>query len=470
MDLEAALQRVADQVVPPTDDAVAGERLRAGVRRARGRRNALVGVAAALTIAAAGLGAATVWDTTPEPIMPAPAPSADPSPSATPAPTPTHRTSFPAPLAVESLFCGQPAPTPTEEDLLARVTVDDIAPSAVSTRDIDVAAHVSITPGARVSVRDPAAVAGYVLVADGAVVSFVYPTAPIEDAPTVELSAAADVALQLSVDSFAACNPDGSADESRSLPPGDYELSAVVPWTVSAYALEQAGSWGAPVEAAGPEAPLFDGWLVSEPVPFVVEPDPEAEDGTGHEDPETVVSPFTGPTTTFPENVTFEELECGMPAPEPTGDDLLARLIVPGSVRMTAGSSTSVSTSLVGHASARTESVDFLWMLPYVVVQDGRIVSSTRFATDSDGISSLDAGQALPLEYAIGPESMCNGGMPAGGNLPPGEYSVHAILPWIVASYSLQQPDGSWGPTNVLSGEQRSLSWLVSEPVALTIE
>jgi hypothetical protein len=463
-DLDDALRAVAEQVSPARDDAAAADRVRAGVRHARRRRAALTGVAAVLAVAAVGVGANAVLADDPRPVLPAPAPSPEP----TPTPTPTYRATFPAPVTTDALLCQAPAPTPTGTGLLATATIVDTDVSVASQSLVDVAARVTVDDGARVSVLDPAALAGYVVVQDGVVVSSLLPLR--DGAVPVDLADGDLLDLTVSVDSFASCDPAGDTSRSPSLQPGDYDLAVVVPWVVSSYALERDGTWGAPVTAADGATPLFDGWLVSAAVPFTVDPDPDADVPEPPVTPDPVPGAFPGPTTTFPGAPSYEDLQCGMPAPAPTGDELLARLEVPASAAATTGGEVSLPARLAGLPTARTETVDFRWIRAYVVVRDGVIVSSTMPATDSDGVAVLEPGEVQPLDHVVTTAEACDWGAPTGAHLPPGQYTVHAVHPWMLAAYSLQQQDGSWGAENVTpDGANVYSGWLVSAPVALTI-
>ncbi|QJW37816.1 hypothetical protein [Cellulosimicrobium protaetiae] len=459
VELDVVLRTLAHEVVPPTDDATTVARVRDGVRHARRRRAILVGAATALVVAAVGVGANAVLEETPRPVLPAPAPSPDPTPS----PAPTHRTAFPAPVTTDALLCQAPAPDSTGSTPLATVTIDEPAVTVTSLRLVDVSAHLDVDEAARVEVLDPRVNAGYVIVQDGVVVSstMTHHEAP---APALDLTEGEVMDVGGRVDSFAMCDPKGVTSHSPSLLPGEYELAVVVPWVVSSYALERDGAWGEPVTAAGSEEPLFDGWLVSDPVPFVIEPSPEAEaPGTSE-----VPGAFSGATTTFPTAPTYEDLQCGQTAPTPTGDELLARLdIATDPLAVTNGGETTLSAQVVGIPTARTETVDFRWLRAYVISQDGRIVSSTVPATDSDGNVVLEPGGTEPLDHVVSASVACEWGLPSGTALPPGEYAVQAVHPWMITSYDLQQPDGSWGATT--TGGDLYKGWLVSDPVLLTV-
>lgn len=458
-DLERALRSAADAVQPTTDDAVAGQRLHSAVRRVRRRRAGLVvGTAAVLTVAVVGVGASALLDDDPRPVMPAPAPSPEPTPS----PTPTHRATFPSPVTTDALQCGAPAPAATGTDLLATASVAPAAVSVTSPDLVEVTARVSVDASARVSALDPAGLVGYVVVQDGLIASSLTPS-NLDGAPQVDLAEGDVLDLAASIDSFASCDPTGVTDHSPSLPPGDYELAVVVPWLVSSYALEHDGAWGEPVTSPGGE-PLFDGWLVSATVPFTVAPDPymEAPPAT---DP--VPGAFPGPTTTFPAALSYEDLRCGMPAPAPTGDEFLARLETAEALSVVTGTESTLPVRLAGLPTARTETVDFRWVRAYVVSRDGVIVSSTAPATDSEAYTVLEPGATEQLDHVVGATVACEWGLPSGNSLPPGEYTVQTVHPWIVTSYALQQLDGSWGAETTDGSPHKG--WLVSAPVRLTI-
>lgn len=282
LDLDVLLRAVADEVTPRTDDETAARRVAGGVRHARRRRAVLVGTAAVLAVAAVGVGASAVLadDDDPRPVLPAPAPSPDPTtpPEPEPSPDPTHRAAFPSPVTRDSLLCQAPAPAATGPDLLATVSVDAAAVSVESLRLVDVTAHLTVVDDARAEVLDPVARAGYVILQDGVVVSSTvsYHQEPVDP---VRLDEGQVLDVGSAVDSFALCDPEGVASHAPSLLPGEYELAAVVPWVVSSYALERDGAWGEPVTSPGPDEPLFEGWLVSESVPFVVEPSSEEPGG-----------------------------------------------------------------------------------------------------------------------------------------------------------------------------------------------
>ena len=464
-DLDDALRAIADQVVPARDDDDSADRVRSGVRHARRRRAALAGAAAVLVVVAVGAGASAVLGDDPRPVLPAPAPSPDP----TPTPTPTSRAAFPAPVTTDALLCRAPAPAATGTDLLATLTIDVPEVSVESLRRVDVAAHLTVDDAARVEVLDPLADAGYVVTQDGVVVSS---TMAYDDAVAspVDLAEGAVVDIGGPVGSFALCDPERVTSHSPSLLPGDYELAVVVPWVVSSYALERDGAWGAPVTAPDGDTPLHDGWLVSPAVPLTIEPDPGAQTPAAPEAPDAVPGAFPGPTTTFPAAPSYEDLQCGMPAPAPTGDELLARLEVPASGGVATGGETTLPARLVGLPTARTETVDFRWLRAYVVVRDGVIVSSTVPATDSYDRAVLEPGATLPLDHVVTTAESCEWGTSSGAILPPGRYTLQVVHPWMLASYSLQQEDGSWGPENVTpDGATVYSGWLVSAPVPWTI-
>lgn len=458
VDLDVVLRSVADEVVPRTDDATSAGLVRDGVRHVRRRRAVLVGAAAVLTVAVVGVGANALLDDDPRPVLPAPAPSPEPTPS----PTPTYRAAFPSPVTTDALRCGAPAPVATGADLLATASVAPAAVSVTSPDLAEVTTRVSVDATARVSALDPAGLTGYVVVQDGLVVSSVTPS-NLDGAARVDLAEGDVLDLAASVDSFASCDPAGITDHSPSLPPGDYELAVVVPWLVSSYALERDGSWGEPVTAAGGE-PLFDGWLVSATVPFTVAAAPDRETPAAT-DP--VPGAFPGPTTTFPVAPSYEDLQCGMPAPAPTGDELLARLETPEALSVATGTEGTLPVRLSGLPTARTETVDFRWVRAYVVSRDGVIVSSTAPATDSDAYTVLEPGATESLDHAVAATVACEWGLPSEDSLPPGEYTVQAVHPWMLTSYALQQRDGSWGAET--TGGSLYKGWLVSAPVRLTI-
>lgn len=463
VDLDVVLRSVADEVVPQTDDATSAGLVRDGVRHVRRRRAVLVGAAAVLAVAAAGVGANALLAEDPRPVLPAPAPTPEPTPS----PAPTYRAAFPSPVTTDALRCGAPAPTATGTDVLATASVDPAAVTVASSDLVEVTGHVSVDAAARVSVLDPARLTGYVVVQDGLVVSSLTPT-NLDGATPVDLAEGDVLDLATSVDSFASCDPDGDTEHSPSLPPGDYELAVVVPWVVSSYALERDGAWGEPVTAAdGSSEPLFDGWLVTPSVPFTVSADPDAGPSASSQTPDPVPGAFTGPTTTFPAAPSYEDLQCGMPAPAPTGDELLARLETPGALSVAGGTEVTLAARLAGLPTARTETVDFRWLRAYVVARDGVIVSSTVPATDSEAYAVLEPGATEPLDHVVTTAVACEWGLPSDASLPPGEYTVQVVHPWMITRYALQQVDGSWGAET--AGGSLYKGWLVSAPVRLTI-
>ncbi|MFE6234387.1 hypothetical protein [Cellulosimicrobium sp. NPDC057862] len=458
LDLDLLLRSVADEVTPRANDATSAGLVRDGVRHARRRRALLVGAATALVVGAVGVGASAVLADDPRPVLPAPAPTS------TPYPAPTHRAAFPSPVTTDALRCGAPAPAATDAHLLATASVDPAEVSVRSPEVAEVAGRVSVDGAARVSVLDPAATAGYVVVHDGVVVASAQPAH--DGTRTISLTPAETLGTAVAVDPAHACAPDGGGG-TAALAPGEYGLAMVVPWVVSSYALERDGTPGAPVTSPASGAPLFDGWLVSPTVPFTVAAAPEEEVTEPPAAPDPVPGAFAGPTTAFPAAPSYEDLQCGMPAPTPTGDELLARLETPEALSVTTGTESTLPVRLVGLSTARTETVDFRWVRAYVVSRDGVIVTSTAPATDAESYTVLAPGATESLDHAVASTVACEWGLPSEDRLPPGEYTLQAVHPWMITSYALQQRDGSWGAEN--AGGDLYKGWLVSDPVRLTI-
>ncbi|MFD4990558.1 hypothetical protein ACFWH7_00185 [Cellulosimicrobium cellulans] len=460
-DLEGALHSAAAAVHPTTDDAVARERLHRAVRRVRRRRAGLVGTAAALGLVLAGAGLTTAWDRGPDPLMPAPAPSPEPTTTDT---GPTSAVDFPAPVTADDLRCGSPAPTATGADLLATVAVETSRPSVRSTQLSDVVAQLRIEDGAEVVALDPTERAGYVLVQDGTVVSTtVRSSHPAHDEAPTRLVGGSVVPVPLSVDSFAICDLYG-VGESPSLLPGEYELAAVVPWTVVSHAADPGGVEQPPTGGAGGASPLFDGWLVSRTVPFVVEPAVPSGQDAGSAAPDSLEHAAASPTWAFPSGPTSADLECGMPAPT-SSTSLLAFLARPGVVEVGSSTPTTRGSMVYGDSLAQFEATYPGSANAYVVVRDGTIVSSTRAAsqTSADLRTMVDGTEApVPFEYSA--EIRCEDGAATGRTLPPGTYTYYGLLPWTITSYSLLQKDGSWGATQSADGAPVFEGWLVSEP------
>ncbi|MEV8179227.1 hypothetical protein AB0O99_14330 [Cellulosimicrobium funkei] len=463
-DLERALRSAADAVQPTTDDAVAGQRLHSAVRRVRRRRAGLVGTAAALVLVLGGVGVTAAWDRSPEPLMPAPAPSPDPTGTPTPTdPAPTPSIELPAPVTTEQLRCGNPAPAATGPDLLATVSVETSRPTVRSTMLVDVAATLRVTDGADVTVLDPPARAGYVLVQDGIVVSSTsaLPRVPDDRVPT-SLTSGSEVPLTIAVDSLAACPPLGTV-ESPSLLPGEYELAVIVPWTVSSATTEP----GAETPGAAGVDPLFDGWLVSATVPFVVEPAGEEE--TEPEGPDGLEHAADGPTRAFPAGPTSADLECGMPAPAPS-TSLLAYLALPGNIEVGTTSPRSTGSMLYGDSLARAEATFPAAANAYVVLRDGTIVSSTRSSSRmAADLRTMVDGTETPVPFEYSAEIHCGDGAATGQMLTPGTYTYQGLLPWTITSYSLLQKDGSWGATQTAGGAPLFQGWLVSEQATFVV-
>lgn len=464
-DLEGALHSAADAVHPTTADAIARERLHGAVRRARRRRAALVGTAAAFALVLGGVGATAAWDRSPEPLMPAPAPSPDPTPTD---PDPTHPADFPAPVTEDDLRCGSPAPAATGADLLATATVETTALSVPSPGLADVVAQLRIEDGADVVALDPTVRAGYVLVQDGTIVSTTarWPDPAHDEAPT-ELAAGSVVPLALSVESFAVCDLYG-AGESPSLEPGEYELAVIVPWTVLPHAAETHDDGESP-SGAGRATPLFDGWLVSTTVPVVVDPPDPPGQAEGAEAPDPLVHAATGSSTTFPSGPTSADLECGMPAPTPS-TSVLAYLARPGAIQVGSGTTTTRASMLYGDSLAQVRAAYPTTANAYVVVRDGLIVSSTRSSSRTSAdlrTTVLAAEEPVPFEYSA--EIRCDDGAATGETLPPGTYTYYGLLPWTITSYSLLQKDGSWGATQTGDDAPLFEGWLVSEPASFVV-
>lgn len=462
-ELDSALHALAQSVQPSLADDEVSSHVAARVRRQRRSRLVVGSTAAALVVAAGGVGLAAAWEP-PRPLVPAPAVSPEPAPS--PSAPPSHRAAFPAALTEDALACGAPAPTATGRELLATVSIEASEARAVQGELVEIAAHVDVDTASRVSVADPTGSIGYVLVQDGAIVSSFQPSP--DGAAHTDLTEGSRIDVGLPVSAAVTCGSD-TVEDPQPLSPGEYQLVAVAPWVIAAYELERDGTWGASVDAPDATAPLFDGVLVSEPVPFVVDADGEA--GTDTPTPPDVAVPgaFDGPTTTFSRQLAFEALECGMPAPRPTGAEMLARLEGPSAVTLARGEQLGIPASMVGLTTARTMTADFRWARDYVIARDGVIVSSTTKATDGDGPLPLAAGERVELAYTVTAEESCWGGFPTGAELQPGEYTLFLLQPWGIHSYALQQKDGSWGAEQQIGSMERYVDWLVSEPISLTI-
>ena len=112
------------------------------------------------------------------------------------------------------------------------------------------------------------------------------------------------VTREMSVDSFASCDPEGLNDHSPSMLPGDYQVYALSRFQLDSWApVGPDGTVGQETTGA-----LYDGWLVSEPVPLTVVPEPaptpiEVRDVIGNDDSAVFEALRRAATTAVPATV-----------------------------------------------------------------------------------------------------------------------------------------------------------------------
>ncbi|MFJ2299331.1 hypothetical protein [Oerskovia paurometabola] len=263
-DLGRALRDLVDDASLPGLDAHL-DVVRGRTRRRRAAKKVALGATTLCVAGALGVAALSIpQDVRPEPI----APAESPSPTATPSPTPEPPPTFPAAITASALACQQPAPTPTGDDLPARLSID--IPDLAAQTPGSATAPVLMTFDDKVRLRyDDSATGAYVVVQDGVVVSSSLPAAETtgEATPTPGSSAG----WEMEVTTVPTCG--GASGHLSRLPAGSYEVFALHRFPLTGYSAQRPdGTWGD--EATGT---LFDGWLVSEPVPLTITPEPRPD-------------------------------------------------------------------------------------------------------------------------------------------------------------------------------------------------
>lgn len=270
-DLGRALRDLVDDAsLPGLDTHLAVVRGR--TRRRRAAKKVALGATTLCVAGALGVAAISLPQTVrPEPVAPAESPS------------PTSVPTFPTPLTAQDLACQQPAPTPTGDDLPARLRIDATGLTVQNLDLVDTTVTTTFTDDARINLAEEKLPGAYVVVQDGLIVSSALPLP--ETTGTLAPEPGSSISWEMSVDSFASCDPERPDDHSPSMLPGDYQLFALYRFQLDSWAHIQ------PDGSVGPETTgsLFDGWLVSEPVPLTVaaEPDPapiEVRDVIGDDD------------------------------------------------------------------------------------------------------------------------------------------------------------------------------------------
>ncbi|MFF3066504.1 hypothetical protein ACFVQ3_18345 [Oerskovia sp. NPDC057915] len=261
-DLGRALRDLVDDAsLPGLDSHI--DVVRGRTRRRRAAKKVALGATTLCVAGALGVAALTLpQGARPEPV----APAESPSPSATPSPTPAALPSFPTPLTAQALECQQPAPTPTGDQLPARLSIDAAGLTVQNLELVDTTVTTTFTDDARITVAGEKWPGAHVVVQDGVIVSSLLPL-PETDGPLAP-EPGSSITREMSVDSFATCDPAGLNDHSPSLEPGDYQVYALSRFQLDSWAPVGADGTVGPETAGG----LYDGWLVSEPVPLTIVP------------------------------------------------------------------------------------------------------------------------------------------------------------------------------------------------------
>ncbi|MFJ4109544.1 hypothetical protein [Oerskovia enterophila] len=455
-DLSRALRDLVDDASLPGLDTHL-DVVRGRTRRRRAAKKVALGATTLCVAGALGVAAiALPQDVRPEPVAPAESPSPSADPTETPAPTPT----FPAGIDAAALACQQPAPTPTGDDLPARLSVG-VPDLTVQTAGSATAPTLLRFDGdARLRYAD-SATGAYVVAQGGVIVSSALPAAETTGEATPAPGSSA--AWEIDVASSASCGPAGA--QPSPLPPGDYEVFALHRFPLTGLsAIQPDGTWGE--ETTGS---LFDGWLVADPVPLTVTEGPDP----------VVPGAFASPTVSFPfpAEATRADIRCLGPVPEPTGPEMLARLTFDQPrLRLTRGSSTTMALTLAAVPAARVTYQDFTGEIGWAVVKDGRVVSYSFGSTDTSTMVSLDESSAqhdVAETHAI----RCDhDGSPVTLEdvLPAGDYELYGIEMYRPVSYSVRLHDGTWGATVEADLTRPPFGFfdrdVVSEPIRLTIE
>ncbi|MDF2847269.1 MAG: hypothetical protein K0R97_1251 [Oerskovia sp.] len=446
--LDAALSDIASDASRAVSDGLTGStEVHRLIKRSRRQRATAFGSAGFVLLGVAGIGLSGVLSPAPVEILPAP-----------PVPSPT-------PEVVEPLD-GAFAPVCGDDlsDLLATTTPMTLGPDT-SDATGETPLQVTNTGDTPLTVASTGRVTVYLLDAEGKVAS----THVQDDPATGEAPQPFDLA------------PGESGDLGLSAvgPCGDTALPAAGTWSaIGALATETTAAGGtaaAGTVVGGPWTVTLDdqgrvtsleGRTVALP-PAQPDTPPEAP-----EPPTYLPGAFGSEKATFPAPVEFEDLQCGSPAPAATGDALLARLEVVGRVPVMGGASEkSVTARVTTHAHARLGLVAFDY--EYVISQNGVIVSSPLVASDFASDAQMQPGSVQDGPFALAATASCDTyGTSTPQPLPPGTYQLHAIYPWMIDSYALQQTDGTWGRTIQREEGAEALfkGRLVSAPVTFTVQ
>jgi hypothetical protein len=260
-ELRSALRDLVDDASLPGLDTHL-DVVRGRTRRRRAAKKVALG---ATTLCVAGaLGVAAI--TLPQGVRPTPvAPAESPSPSAIPTQTPASPT-FPAGIDATALACQQPAPIPTGDDLPAHLSVGVPALTAQTAGSVTAPVLLRFDGDARLRYAD-SATGAYIVTQGGVIVSSPLPAAETTGEATPAPGSSATWELELA--SSASCDP--TTTQPSPLPAGDYEVFALHRFPLTGYsALRADGTWDEETTGA-----LFDGWLVAEPVPLTIAPEPD---------------------------------------------------------------------------------------------------------------------------------------------------------------------------------------------------
>jgi hypothetical protein len=454
-DLGRALRDLVDDASLPGLDTHL-DVVRGRTRRRRAAKKVALGATTLCVAGALGIAAVSLpHDARPEPI----APARSPSPSATQSPTPASLPTFPTPLTAQALECQQPAPTPTGDQLPARLGIDASGLTVQNLELVDTTVTTTYTDDARITLAGERWSGAYVVVQDGVIVSSLLPL-PETDGPLAP-EPGSSVTREMSVDSFASCDPEGLNDHSPSMLPGDYQVYALSRFQLDSWApVGPDGTVGQETTGA-----LYDGWIVSEPVPLTVVPEP---------DPVTPGA-FASPTVSFPPGARGTDLQCLAPMPAPTGPEMLARLTF-DQPRLTLrrGSSVSVGTTFSAVPDARVTYRDFTPTGGWAIAKDGLVVAYSLLSADTSFLVDLDESSAKHTVTETRGFSCTASDFTPDDVLPPGTYDLYGVELYAMTSYSLRTLDGTWGPVNEIA-HSASLdkfvdAIVVSRPIPLTIE
>ncbi|KRC36941.1 hypothetical protein [Oerskovia sp. Root22] len=259
-ELSRALRDLVDDASLPGLDTHL-DVVRGRTRRRRAAKKVALGATTLCVAGALGVAAiALPQDVRPEPIAPAESPS--PTPSVSPEPIPT----FPAGIDAAALACLQPAPTSTGDDLPAHLSVGVPDLTVQTAGSVTAPVLLRFDGDARLRYAD-SATGAYVITRDGVIVSSPLPAPETTGEATPAPGSSA--AWELDLASSASCDP--TSTQPSPLPAGDYEVFALHRFPLTGYsALQADGTWGEETTGA-----LFDGWLVADPVPLTIAPEPD---------------------------------------------------------------------------------------------------------------------------------------------------------------------------------------------------